>query len=249
MIISQCAAGVVIWQDHLLIVNQNRNSWSLPKGHRDEGEDLLATAYREISEETGLTTLDYILPLGQYSRYKIAKDGGDDTRELKEITVFLFISRTPVLGSCEIDRSFPIWVPFDLAHTILTNDADREFLISHRNTIQSHMVPPTILIQTTVPNEELALLIANRLVQSNVSRCVQFEPIRSIYEWHGQIEVATEWRLTIKSRKDMFSAIESMIRAQHPYDLPEIQATDISSGSLDYLRWIADTRVSDASTL
>ncbi|MCK4247280.1 MAG: NUDIX hydrolase, partial [Methanomicrobia archaeon] len=39
---TKSAGGVVINEDNqVLVVNQNGNSWSLPKGHIDYGEDKL----------------------------------------------------------------------------------------------------------------------------------------------------------------------------------------------------------------
>jgi predicted NUDIX family NTP pyrophosphohydrolase len=45
--------------------NQDEGIWGLPKGLADPGEDLLAAARREFTEETGLASLDPFLPLGQ----------------------------------------------------------------------------------------------------------------------------------------------------------------------------------------
>lgn len=42
--------------DYLMI---NRNGlWDLPKGHREEGEDIAVTALREVQEETGVDQLE-----------------------------------------------------------------------------------------------------------------------------------------------------------------------------------------------
>ncbi|MEO1450469.1 MAG: NUDIX domain-containing protein, partial [Bacteroidota bacterium] len=35
----------------------NRGCWTLPKGHVDKGETILAAAIREVQEETGLQTV------------------------------------------------------------------------------------------------------------------------------------------------------------------------------------------------
>jgi hypothetical protein len=45
--------------------NQDEGIWGLPKGLADPGEDLLAAARREFTEETGLATAGPFVPLGQ----------------------------------------------------------------------------------------------------------------------------------------------------------------------------------------
>lgn len=70
---SQSAGGVVINDEgKILVVNQHDRSWSLPKGHIDPGEDVLAAAKREIYEESGISELQFVRPLGTYQRYKMA---------------------------------------------------------------------------------------------------------------------------------------------------------------------------------
>jgi ADP-ribose pyrophosphatase YjhB (NUDIX family) len=64
-----CAGGVVIGKDgKVLVVSQRGKSWSLPKGHIDEGEDLLTAAKREIYEESGVNDLKFVKELGSYKR-------------------------------------------------------------------------------------------------------------------------------------------------------------------------------------
>ena len=88
---TQSAGGIVINPyGQILVVNQKSNSWSLPKGHIDPGEDSLAAAKREIYEESGLKDLVLIHELGSYQRYRISKDGGEDKSELKEIILYLY---------------------------------------------------------------------------------------------------------------------------------------------------------------
>ena len=88
---TKTAGGVVLNTDgEVLVVSQRGTSWSLPKGHIEEGEDAITAARREIEEESGVSNLEYIKDLGTYQRYKISKDGGDDQSELKTITIFLF---------------------------------------------------------------------------------------------------------------------------------------------------------------
>jgi len=101
-----------------------------------------------------------------------------------------------------------------------------------------------LLIYCTCPNQETAEQIARQLVASNLAACVNILPgVSSVYEWQGQIETAQEHLLLIKSRKAQYQAIEAAIKAIHPYELPEIIAVAIASGSTEYLQWI-DTCVS-----
>ena len=79
---TRSAGGIVMNQrGQVLVVSQRGRAWSLPKGHIDEGEDALTAAKREIFEEAGIPidSLVLVMDLGNYQRFKISKDGGDDT--------------------------------------------------------------------------------------------------------------------------------------------------------------------------
>jgi predicted NUDIX family NTP pyrophosphohydrolase len=45
--------------------NKDDGAWMIPKGEVEEGEELLAAAIREFTEETGLTAVEPFLALGQ----------------------------------------------------------------------------------------------------------------------------------------------------------------------------------------
>jgi ADP-ribose pyrophosphatase YjhB (NUDIX family) len=49
--------GVVMNEDGAVLMIYRRGKWDLPKGKRDDGEDIAACALREVSEETGLQKL------------------------------------------------------------------------------------------------------------------------------------------------------------------------------------------------
>jgi periplasmic divalent cation tolerance protein len=72
-----------------------------------------------------------------------------------------------------------------------------------------------------------------------MAACINILPrMTSIYSWKGKIEEGQEHLLMIKTRAERYAAIEQAIRAQHPYELPEIIATPISHGLPEYLNWI-----------
>ena len=69
MKITRSAGGLVLnAKGEVLVVNQNGDSWSLPKGHLDAGENELQAARREICEESGIGELELIKKLGTYER-------------------------------------------------------------------------------------------------------------------------------------------------------------------------------------
>src|SRR5262249_49786260 len=128
---TKSAGGVVIGPGgNILVVNQHGTSWSLPKGHPEPGEDLLAAARREIYEESGLTELEYVRELGSYQRHRLTEFNTDDVTELKTIPMFLF--RTPQAQLRPVDPGNPeaLWVAKGEVAKILTHRKDKEFFLS-----------------------------------------------------------------------------------------------------------------------
>lgn len=111
----------------MLVVSQHDTSWSLPKGHVEVGEDALEAAKREIREESGITKLKYIKELGSYQRYKIGKDGAEDTSEFKTITFFLFSTDEESIQPIDPENPRARWVPIENVEDLLTHQKDKEF--------------------------------------------------------------------------------------------------------------------------
>jgi len=96
-----------------------------------------------------------------------------------------------------------------------------------------------IQVITTTENKQDAEKIAGILVEKKLAGCVQIVgPVTSIYRWKGKIEEAREWQCVIKSRKGLFGEIEKVISSIHPYEVPEIIAVPILTGSKAYLEWL-----------
>jgi periplasmic divalent cation tolerance protein len=101
--------------------------------------------------------------------------------------------------------------------------------------------PHPLLATTTAPNLETAERIARRLVEERLAACVQIvEGIRSVYRWQGQVQEEPEVLLIVKTAEPQLPRIESLLREIHPYELPELAAVPITSGSAAYLRWLAE---------
>ena len=136
MIHTESAGGVVVNAEGLvLLVSQHGTSWSLPKGHLEGGESPLEAARREIHEETGVTRLEFVRPLGSYSRHRLGADGGVDESELKTIHLFLFSTDETELAPLDSDNPEARWVERESVAGLLTHAKDREFFASILDTI------------------------------------------------------------------------------------------------------------------
>ncbi|HEX8355316.1 MAG TPA: NUDIX domain-containing protein [Pyrinomonadaceae bacterium] len=131
MIQTESAGGVVLdGEGRVLVVSQHGTSWSLPKGHVEEGEAILEAARREIYEESGVRELELLGELGSYSRPRIGRGGGEEVSELKTIHMFLFRTSETELKPVDPDNPEAVWVERDRVAALLTHPKDREFFES-----------------------------------------------------------------------------------------------------------------------
>ncbi len=97
-----------------------------------------------------------------------------------------------------------------------------------------------IQVLTTTGERKEAERIARILLERRLAGCVQvLGPVSSLYWWRGRIEEAEEWLCVIKSREDLYEELEKTIRENHSYEIPEIIAMPVVSGSRSYLEWMS----------
>lgn len=122
------AGGVVLNpKGDVLVVQQRDGSWSLPKGHIQEGEDPKAAAVREVAEETGIRDPALVKILGSYSRYSLADTGRENLTSMKRITIYLFIATETELKPMDPRNPTAKWVPKGEVAALLTHPKDQEF--------------------------------------------------------------------------------------------------------------------------
>ncbi len=96
-----------------------------------------------------------------------------------------------------------------------------------------------IEVHTTIDSEDAARKMAEAIVARRLAACVQVSgPIMSTYWWQGKIDQAQEWVCTAKTTQALYGELEQAIRANHPYDTPEILAVSVIAGSKGYLDWV-----------
>ncbi|MBI5909736.1 MAG: divalent-cation tolerance protein CutA [Betaproteobacteria bacterium] len=108
----------------------------------------------------------------------------------------------------------------------------------------------SLLVVTNLPDRESAEKLATLLVERRLAACVNIlAPCSSVYRWQGEIRHDEEHPLLIKTVQDRYAELEASIRANHPYELPEIIAVSLSGGLPAYLQWVeTETRDHDQRT-
>jgi periplasmic divalent cation tolerance protein len=94
------------------------------------------------------------------------------------------------------------------------------------------------IVFCTCPSDEHAEKLAYSLVEKRLAACVQIMPIKSFYEWKGEIHRDEERLLLIKAKVLLYPEIEDFISKNHPYEVPEIVQVPIEAGLKKYLDWI-----------
>lgn len=94
------------------------------------------------------------------------------------------------------------------------------------------------LVMTTCSGREEGARIAGLLVDRRLAACVQITDITSYFRWEGVVQNEPEALLLIKTAAGRYGAVESCIRENHSYDVPEIIRLPIHGGLAPYLAWI-----------
>lgn len=98
-----------------------------------------------------------------------------------------------------------------------------------------------LIILTHIPNLSDAQALAEDLVGRRLAACVNMgAPSRSVYRWQGRLETAEEVPMIIKTSALRYAEVEAAIKAQHPYELPDIVAVPVTQGLPAYLAWLVD---------
>jgi periplasmic divalent cation tolerance protein len=99
----------------------------------------------------------------------------------------------------------------------------------------------TEFIQVFTTTEKIgdAEIISKEVVEKRLAACAQvIGPIKSTYWWKEKVEQTEEWLCIMKSKRDLYAELEKAIKGIHPYEVPEIVAVPIVSGSQSYLEWL-----------
>jgi len=95
------------------------------------------------------------------------------------------------------------------------------------------------VVWTTAPDRDTALRLARGLVERRLAACAQVLPgMTSVYRWEGAVQEDGEVLVLLKSTAARLPELEAWLRAQHPYDTPEIVALAPERVEPRYLAWL-----------
>lgn len=107
--------------------------------------------------------------------------------------------------------------------------------------------PAIVLIYATFPDVLTAERAGGALVAARLAACVNIIPgMRSIYRWQGAVHGDEEVVAIVKTRSSLAERVIGWVRIAHPYVNPALVALPVTSGSANFLGWIASETDSDA---
>ncbi len=97
-----------------------------------------------------------------------------------------------------------------------------------------------IVVFVTTSSIHEARKIGRTLVEEGLVACCNIsQSIESIFKWQGKINVENEVLMILKTKENLFNAVEKRVKQLHSYEVPEIIALSVIQGSKNYLDWIA----------
>lgn len=96
-----------------------------------------------------------------------------------------------------------------------------------------------IEVSFTCGSVEEGRKICCALVEEGHVACAQLIPtVESIYEWKGKLQMDQECKAILKTSKEKWEIVKTVILEKHSYELPEITWQSIDGGYEDYLKWV-----------
>jgi periplasmic divalent cation tolerance protein len=97
-----------------------------------------------------------------------------------------------------------------------------------------------VLVLSTFSDLATAEICAKHLVEHSNAACVQIDgPMRSVYQWKGDILTDEEFRLLVKTSPESLNECVTALKEHHPYELPEIVVLH-AHASAAYASWVTE---------
>ncbi|AAM02705.1 TPA: divalent-cation tolerance protein CutA [Methanopyrus kandleri] len=97
-----------------------------------------------------------------------------------------------------------------------------------------------VVVYSTAEDEEEAKRIARKLVEEDLAACVNLWPIRSVYEWGGELCEDEEYALLVKTTAERAEEVVERIVELHSYETPAVLVLPVLGGFEGFLEWIRE---------
>jgi len=95
-----------------------------------------------------------------------------------------------------------------------------------------------IAVLVTIPEKD-AEGLAKMLLAKRVCACVNIiAGVKSLFWWKDKLDEARESLLIIKTKETLFESLKTLIKNNHPYEVPEIISFKIDNINQEYLNWL-----------
>ena len=118
---------ILVNYDSILLLQYPQGHWSFPKGHvEEEDESHHVTASRELTEETGISTLDIDLNWEYRTQYTFRKRGKKTSKQ-----VFWYIATTEEIDvQLSEEHTSYLWLNYEETESMLTFDQEKDLIRS-----------------------------------------------------------------------------------------------------------------------
>lgn len=98
------------------------------------------------------------------------------------------------------------------------------------------------LIIVTASGKKEAETISRTLLKKKLIACANIlNGATSLFWWKGKLEKAREAVILMKTTQKRAKTVTAQIKRLHSYENPEIIGFEIQEGSVNYLRWVAES--------
>ena len=95
-----------------------------------------------------------------------------------------------------------------------------------------------LIILTTLHKKENAVSIGKGLLKERLIACYNLFPVESSYWWKGKILEENETLMILKTNNKNFDKIETFIKNNSGYEVPEVIALTPKKINNSYLNWV-----------
>ncbi|PIY95919.1 MAG: divalent-cation tolerance protein CutA [Candidatus Kerfeldbacteria bacterium CG_4_10_14_0_8_um_filter_42_10] len=97
-----------------------------------------------------------------------------------------------------------------------------------------------IFVYIACSTRQEAKKIGMACVKKHLAACANYSPMESIYWWQKKLVLDKEYALILKTRKENFPKVKSLVKKMHSYEVPCICSWRINQVEKNYLEWLKE---------